>query len=284
MAVFKALIEITGKSDNYKEVKELLLKHLNSFLIDFKKNELLLSKSKCKVKDFDEVILLRDFATDLWNEVIVRKLVEIPATYQSQVLQKMLNRLLIQIKETLFLLSHDLGLSAISNVRLFMEAFAITKYILEKGEKEAEKFIDYGYYQEVLDSKLVLDPKFIKKYGEKSKYNKFYSIPYGWCSEEKISGEKLIKNIGSERILDFYRLTCNYIHASPYSLIHVSNSENPFFPISCQYLTKMVRIILFQFVILILDYCMDDVEKHPYNVLLSMLVPDLFKIDNNTNI
>ncbi|MBO5729929.1 MAG: hypothetical protein J6R67_01920 [Treponema sp.] len=74
MAVFKALIEITGKGDNYKEVKELLLKHLNSFLIDFKKNKLLLSKSKCKVKDFDEVILLRDFATDLWNEVIVRKL------------------------------------------------------------------------------------------------------------------------------------------------------------------------------------------------------------------
>lgn len=245
MAVFQALIDIRGKADNYEDSKELLIKKLNGFLMDFKKEELCLTKSLAKIKDFDEVILLRDFATDLWNNIIVHKLNEGKPSYQSQVLQKMLNRLLIQIKETLFLLSHNLGLSAISNVRLFMEGFAITSYILEKGEEEAERFIDYGYYQQALESKLDLDPKFIAKYGEKTKDNKFYYIPYGWCTEDKITGEKLIKKIGVNEVLDFYRITCNYIHASPYSLIQVSNSTDPFFPISKQYLTRIVRVILF---------------------------------------
>lgn len=284
MAVFQALIDITGKADNYEDSKELLIKKLNSFLMDFNKEELYLTKSQAKIKDFDEVILLRDFATDLWNNIIVHKLNEGKPSYQSQVLQKMLNRLLIQIKETLFLLSHNLGLSTISNVRLFMEGFAITSYILEKGEEEAERFIDYGYYQQALESKLDLDPKFIAKYGEKTKDNKFYYIPYGWCTEDKITGEKLIKKIGVNEVLDFYRITCNYIHASPYSLIQVSNSIDPFFPISKQYLTRIVRVILFYFIMLVLNFSMSDEEKHPYIVLLSMLTPDLFKFSGDVNV
>lgn len=284
MAVFQALIDITGKADNYEDSKELLIKKLNSFLMDFNKEELCLTKSQAKIKDFDEVILLRDFATDLWNNIIVHKLNEGKPSYQSQVLQKMLNRLLIQIKETLFLLSHNLGLSTISNVRLFMEGFAITSYILEKGEEEAERFIDYGYYQQALESKLDLDPKFIAKYGEKTKDNKFYYIPYGWCTEDKITGEKLIKKIGVNEVLDFYRITCNYIHASPYSLIQVSNSIDPFFPISKQYLTRIVRVILFYFIMLVLNFSMSDEEKHPYIVLLSMLTPDLFKFSGDVNV
>ncbi len=276
MAVFQALIEITNKVDNYKDSKNLLLKNLKPFLIEFKKKELCLSKSKAKTEEFDEIILLRDFATDLWNEVIVHKINESKPTYQSQVLQKMLNRFLIQIKETLFLLSHDLGLSAISNVRLFMESFAITNYILDKGEIEAERFLDYGYYQEALDSKLELDPKFTAKYGERTKDNKFYFIPYGWCSEEKMTGEKLIKRINSDKVLDFYRLTCNYIHASPYSLMQVSKSSDPFFPIPKKTLINIVRVILFNFIMLVLNYTMNDSEKHPYLVLLTMFVPDLF--------
>lgn len=284
MAVLQALIDITGKADNYEESKDLLLKKLNTFLMDFKKDELCLTKSQAKIKDFDEIILLRDFATDLWNNIIVHKLNEGKPSYQSQVLQKMLNRLLIQIKETLFLLSHNLGLSVISNVRLFMEGFAITNYILEKGEEEAERFIDYGYYQQALESKLDLDPKFIAKYGEKTKDNKFYYIPYGWCTEDKITGEKLIKKIGVNEVLDFYRITCNYIHASPYSLIQVSNSTDPFFPISKQYLTRIVRVILFYFIMLVLNFSMSDEEKHPYIVLLSMFTPDLFKFSGDVNV
>ena len=284
MAVFQALIDIRGKADNYEDSKELLIKKLNGFLMDFKKEELCLTKSLAKIKDFDEVILFRDFATDLWNNIIVHKLNEGKPSYQSQVLQKMLNRLLIQIKETLFLLSHNLGLSAISNVRLFMEGFAITSYILEKGEEEAERFIDYGYYQQALESKLDLDPKFIAKYGEKTKDNKFYYIPYGWCTEDKITGEKLIKKIGVNEVLDFYRITCNYIHASPYSLIQVSNSTDPFFPISKQYLTRIVRVILFYFIMLVLNFSMSDEEKHPYIVLLSMFTPDLFKFSGDVNV
>lgn len=276
MAVFQVLIDITQQADNYKDSKNLLLKRLNPFLIDFKKTELCLSKTQSKIKDYDEVILLRDFATDLWNEVIVHKLNEIKPTYQAQVLQRMLNRFLIQIKETLFLLSHDLGLSAISNVRLFMESFAITKYILDKGEKEAERFLDYGYFQEALESKLELDPNFIAKYGERTKDNRFYSIPYGWCTEEKMTGEKLIKKIKSDVVLDFYRTTCNYIHASPYSLVQVSKSSDPFFPIPRIKLVKILRMILFNFIILTLNYTMNDTEKHPYLVLLTMFVPDLF--------
>lgn len=278
MGVFKALIEISKKPGNYDEKKSQLLKKLDSFLIDFKKKDLSLTKSEAKSKDFDELILLIDFLTDLWNEIIVKKLNEECPTYRAKVLEKMLNRFLVQARETLFLLSHKLGLSAISNVRLFMEAFAITKHIIETSENEAKRFMDYGYYQQTLEEKSELDPRFIEEYGEKNKDNKFYSIPYGWCStEEKMTGEKLIKKIGSRDLLDFYRLTCNYIHASPYSLVQISNSDNPFFPIPCKVLVNIVRNTLFHFIILTINYCFSDDEKHPYHVLLSMLVPDLVK-------
>ena len=277
MAVFNALIEITGKADNYEDSKKLLLKKMNKFLTEFKSSELLLPKSKSNNSDFDEIILLMDFAKDLWDEVIYPKLKEEECSKCDIVLGTMLNRFLMQIKETLFLLAHNLGLSAISNVRLFMESFAITNYILDKGDSEAKRFMDFGYYQQLLDRKMELTPELIKEYGEKTNKNKFYVIPYGWCSEDNINGTKLIEKLKSPALLDYYHLTCNYIHASPYSLIEITNAENHFFPIPYDFLVRIVRRCLFNFIILILNYKMTDAEKEPYIVLLSMLSPDLFK-------
>lgn len=275
MAVFQALIDITGKADNYEDSKELLIKKLNSFLMDFKKKELCLSKSQAKIKDFDEVILLRDFATDLWNEILMPELREKKSNPCNSVIQGLLNRFLIQVRETLFLLAHDMGLSAISNVRLFMESYAIIKYIIDKGDSEAERFMDYYHYQYCLATKTELKPEFIKKHGERTKDNPFYSIPYGWCSEEKMKGEKLISRLQSPKLLDNYHLTCNYIHASPYSTYHVSIADDPLSPITSSFLIDCIRKILFDLMNLLLDYYFDEAERESYKILLSKLVPDL---------
>lgn len=278
MAVFQALIDITGKADNYEDSKELLIKKLNSFLMDFKKEELCLTKSQAKIKDFDEVILLRDFATDLWNEILMPELREKKSNPCNSVIQGLLNRFLIQVRETLFLLAHNMGLSAISNVRLFMESYAITKYIIDKGDAEAQRFMDYYHYQYCLATKTELKPDFIEKYGERTKSNHFYSIPYGWCSDEKVTGEKLISKVGSAELLDNYHLTCNYIHASPYSTYHVVVADDPTSPISSLFLIDCIRKVTFDLLHLLLEYYFDEKKRKPYMILLSMLVPDLNSI------
>ena len=283
MAVFEALIAISKNGDTFSEAKELLLTELKPYIRDFKIQELKLSKDELKNTEFDESILLRDFAADLWNNVLLKKINQKPTSYCSNVLEKMLNRMLIQTKETIFLLSNEMGLSAISNARLFMESFAIVKYIIKKGEMEAERFVDYSYYQEALDKKMPLDPKFINKYGENNGKNPFYAIPYGWCSAKKMTGEKLIKKLGIPDLLDYYRLTCNYIHASPYSLIHISKSKDPRFPMPKEFLIKIVNILLYGFIMLLLDYYLNDAEKHPYLGILDMLAPDMF-INGEENI
>lgn len=275
MAVFEALIEIKDKVNNYQDIKELFSKKLSKFLLDFKKEELKLPKSKCKNHEFDEIILLRDFATDLWNEILLPKLREEKHSSCDSVIQGVLKRLLIQVKETVFLLAHDMGLSAISNVRLFMESYAIIKYIIDKGDSEAERFMDYYHYQYCLATKTELKPEFIKKHGERTKDNPFYSIPYGWCSEEKMKGEKLISRLQSPELLDNYHLTCNYIHASPYSTYHVSIADDPLSPITSSFLIDCIRKILFDLMNLLLDYYFDEAERESYKILLSMLVPDL---------
>lgn len=187
----------------------------------------------------------------------------------------------MQTKETLFLLSNNLGLSAISNVRLFMESFAITKYIIDKGDKEAKRFMDFGYYQQLLDRKLPLTPELINEYGEKTP---FYIIPYGWCSEEKMNGTKLIERLKSPVLLDYYRLTCNYIHASPYSLIEITNAKDHFFPIPYAFLVRITRRCLFNFIKLVLSYTMSEEEQQPYLILLSMLSPELFNKEERENV
>lgn len=278
MAVFETLFKIKNNTKNIQDIPKLLIDALQDFLQEFKKEELKLSHTKIDITDFDKVILLRDFGTELWNEILSPELNKNEITACASVIEKMLNRVLIQTKETLFLLGNDMGLSAIFNVRLFMEAYAITKYIIEKGEEEAIRFIDFSNYQHSLAAKNKLDFNLIKKYGEKSKSNKFYSIPYGWCSEEKITGEKLIKKTGNKDLLYFYRLTCNYIHASPFSLIQISNSSNPFFPIPSEILLKIVKFVLCNFLLLILNYCMKEERKRIYIWILSMLVPELIQI------
>lgn len=276
MGVLEALIKITQNDIvDFETAQNALLKELKMFLAWYKKKVLELKNSKAQNKDFDEIILLKDFITDLWNEILSK---ELQSSYTCSVLEKMLNRFVIQTQETLYLIGHDKGLSAISNVRLFIEALAITNYVMTNGEKEAERFVDYSYYQETLVEKKELDPKFIEKYGDKIK-NSFYSIPYGWCSEEKMTGEKLVKKLNSNALVDYYRLTCNYIHASPYSLIHISDAKNPFFPIPAETLIRIIKIALFQFITYVLDFTLSDEQKHPYLVLLKMIVPDLLKID-----
>lgn len=275
MAVFEALSKIANKANDNHDAKELLIKNLSKFLLEFKKEELKLSKSKCKNHEFDEIILLRDFATDLWNFILMPKLCEGKHSSCDSVIQGILNRLLIQVKETVFLLAHDMGLSAISNVRLFMESYAIIKYIIDKGDSEAERFMDYYHYQYCLATKTDLKPEFIEKHGERTKDNPFYSIPYGWCSEEKMKGEKLIARLQSPELLDNYHLTCNYIHASPYSTYHVSIADAPLSPITSSFLIDCIRKILFDLMNLLLDYYFEESERKPYKILLSMLVPDL---------
>lgn len=282
MAVFQALIDITNKGSNYEDSKELLLKKLDKFLVTFKSNELKLTKRQKQYHDFDEIILLIDFAKDLWDEIIFPKIKKDDKC--GIILGKMLGRFLMQTKETLFLLSNNLGLSAISNVRLFMESFAITKYIIDKGDKEAKRFMDFGYYQQLLDRKLPLTPELINEYGEKTPDNNFYYIPYGWCSEEKMNGTKLIEKLKSPVLLDYYRLTCNYIHASPYSLIEITNSEDHYFPIPYDFLIRITRRCLFNFIKLVLSYTMTEEEQKPYLILISMLSPELFNKEESENV
>lgn len=282
MAVFQALIDITNKVSNYENSKELLLKKLDKFLVTFKSNELRLTKKQKQYHDYDEIILLIDFAKDLWDEIILPKIDNNDKC--GIILGKMLGRFLMQTKETLFLLSNNVGLSAISNVRLFMESFAITKYIIDKGDKEAKRFMDFGYYQQLLDRKLPLTPELINEYGEKTSDNSFYYIPYGWCSEEKMNGTKLIERLKSPILLDYYRLTCNYIHASPYSLIEITNAEDHYFPIPYDFLIRITRRCLFNFIKLVLSYTMSEEEQQPYLILLSMLSPELFNKEESENV
>ena len=74
----------------------------------------------------------------------------------ASVIEKMLNRVLIQTKETLFLLGNDMGLSAIFNVRLLMEAYAITKYIIENfsADYPSIKVLNWNEFEELFSPKI----------------------------------------------------------------------------------------------------------------------------------
>ena len=99
-----------------------------------------------------------------------------------------------------------------------------------------------------------------------------------------MNGTKLIEKLKSPVLLDYYRLTCNYIHASPYSLIEITNSEDHYFPIPYDFLIRITRRCLFNFIKLVLSYTMTEEEQHPYLILLSMLSPELFNKEECENV
>ena len=89
MGVLEVLIKITQNDIvDFETAQNALLKELKMFLAWYKKKVLELKNSKAQNKDFDEIILLKDFITDLWNEILSK---ELQSSYTCSVLEKMLN-------------------------------------------------------------------------------------------------------------------------------------------------------------------------------------------------
>lgn len=185
--------------------------------------------------------------------------------------------------EILALLRNGFGTSVISNLRLMLESYSISKYLMAADDLESDRFQDFGIVQECKIQNT--DPKI--KLKEKNYTDDFYNAKsdFAWISDKKVrTSVDLINRIEIEKIKDWYKFYCKYVHASPYScgkILQMNQSslknDNAYMPI------EMNKLILQNkyYLVLIIELLADNfiLEKSFRNLFkkVSQLIYDFKK-------
>lgn len=185
--------------------------------------------------------------------------------------------------ENLALLRNGFGTSVISNLRLMLESYSISKYLMAADDLESDRFQDFGIVQECKIQNT--DPKI--KLKEKKYTDDFYNAKsdFAWISDKKVrTSVDLINRIEIEKIKDWYKFYCKYVHASPYScgkILQMNQSslknDNAYMPI------EMNKLILQNkyYLVLIIELLADNfiLEKSFRNLFkkVSQLIYDFKK-------
>ena len=185
--------------------------------------------------------------------------------------------------ENLALLRNGFGTSVISNLRLMLESYSISKYLMAADDLESDRFQDFGIVQECKIQNT--DPKI--KLKEKNYTDDFYNAKsdFAWISDKKVrTSVDLINRIEIEKIKDWYKFYCKYVHASPYScgkILQMNQSslknDNAYMPI------EMNKLILQNkyYLVLIIELLADNfiLEKSFRNLFkkVSQLIYDFKK-------
>lgn len=210
---------------------------------------------------------------------------EIKKTYQFRLgaIGKISFRFIEITDENLALLRNGFGTSVISNLRLMLESYSISKYLMAADDLESDRFQDFGIVQECKIQNA--DPKI--KLKEKNYTDDFYNAKsdFAWISDKKVrTSVDLINRIEIEKIKDWYKFYCKYVHASPYScgkILQMNQSslknDNAYMPI------EMNKLILQNkyYLVLIIELLADNfiLEKSFRNLFkkVSQLIYDFKK-------
>lgn len=259
-AVYKVILPVVK---NYKKGRKNINGHFN------------------KEKSLDRLIILRMFAYELWQDILAKD----PKGRVTYVIEEALLRAEIATDENIALIGSGYGVGAASNLRQMLESLAIVKYIWSKGESEAERFQDHAEYQssDILQERIII---------EKYKDEPSFCTPYGWISDkENNSLAKLIKLLNNEDYNGMYKLCCNLIHASSFSMELVMSLNHKrqgcdYFPLGFEETIRLNETILVDFLMFLIDTYFDNTrpifpgmdgftEQRIYKILLKSIVDNM---------
>ena len=262
---------MTTDSEKYSdsEIHKLLLKVVSPTVKQYKKSRKKWQSRSLKDENIDRLIILLCFAFELWDLIIHGNLHNEIYGRRINVIETALLRCEIATEENIALFSNGYGLSAMSNLRLMLEAFSISKYLWEKGENEAKRFQDYREHQ-----KAEFDGT---KANMEENHDEAFFKPYGWISDDKLrSLSHLVKNLKNENYNKLFQISNNYVHSTPYSLEKVwefNHNRKGYFPIKLSELIRLNEFILTDFLIFVVDcFIKRDDEKGFYHLFLKIIL------------
>lgn len=250
----------------------------------YKKKYLDLSKKNNANANINSLLFMNLLLQDC-AEYIADNQSEIKKTHQFRLgaIGKISFRFIEITDENLALLRNGFGTSVISNLRLMLESYSISKYLMAADDLESDRFQDFGIVQECKIQNT--DPKI--KLKEKNYTDDFYNAKsdFAWISDKKVrTSVDLINRIEIEKIKDWYKFYCKYVHASPYScgkILQMNQSslknDNAYMPI------EMNKLILQNkyYLVLIIELLADNfiLEKSFRNLFkkVSQLIYDFKK-------
>lgn len=250
----------------------------------YKKKYLDLSKKNNADANINSLLFMNLLLQDC-AEYIADNQSEIKKTHQFRLgaIGKISFRFIEITDENLALLRNGFGTSVISNLRLMLESYSISKYLMAADDLESDRFQDFGIVQECKIQNT--DPKI--KLKEKNYTDDFYNAKsdFAWISDKKVrTSVDLINRIEIEKIKDWYKFYCKYVHASPYScgkILQMNQSslknDNAYMPI------EMNKLILQNkyYLVLIIELLADNfiLEKSFSNLFkkVSQLIYDFKK-------
>lgn len=250
----------------------------------YKKKYLDLSKKNNADANINSLLFMNLLLQDC-AEYIADNQSEIKKTHQFRLgaIGKISFRFIEITDENLALLRNGFGTSVISNLRLMLESYSISKYLMAADDLESDRFQDFGIVQECKIQNT--DPKI--KLKEKNYTDDFYNAKsdFAWISDKKVrTSVDLINRIEIEKIKDWYKFYCKYVHASPYScgkILQMNQTslknDNAYMPI------EMNKLILQNkyYLVLIIELLADNfiLEKSFRNLFkkVSQLIYDFKK-------
>lgn len=250
----------------------------------YKKKYLDLSKKNNADANINSLLFMNLLLQDC-AEYIADNQSEIKKTHQFRLgaIGKISFRFIEITDENLALLRNGFGTSVISNLRLMLESYSISKYLMAADDLESDRFQDFGIVQECKIQNT--DPKI--KLKEKNYTDDFYNAKsdFAWISDKRVrTSVDLINRIEIEKIKDWYKFYCKYVHASPYScgkILQMNQSslknDNAYMPI------EMNKLILQNkyYLVLIIELLADNfiLEKSFRNLFkkVSQLIYDFKK-------
>lgn len=260
-----------------EEKKNMILNSADSNLEPYIKYHSNIEKESLQNPKIKKLILMRLFSDEIWN-VIVKNDFSHKKEFgrRINVIGNTYHRMLVNTDENICLFRKKYGLSIISNLRMMLECLAIAKYIWDAGEDGAIRFQDYATK---IGAKISgKNPKEILK----NKYtgDKLFSKPNGWILDKKFRNlHDLIKNLHNKNYNNLYKFSCEYVHASPYSVQKLSelNQElevNPdaYFPLGFDNEINLNIYLIYDYTEFVINHFMPDTEeKEAYGILANLI-------------
>lgn len=187
-------------------------------------------------------------------------------------------RLIEITEENIALLRNGFGTSVISNLRLMLEAYAISKYLMESDDIESDRFQDFGIVQECH-----MYNKNTKELFEDKNYEDGFLNPksdFAWVTNKKLKSPiDFIKLLNNQEILNWYKYFCKYVHSSPYSCGKVyqmnkksKNNENAYFPFELKNLIQQNKYYIYLFMELVgVNFVVDEQTRDFYKSVAALI-------------
>lgn len=255
-------------NDEEKRIK--ILNSANSSLKPYIKYHSNIEKQSIQNPKIKKLILMRLFSDEIWN-IIVRNDFSHKKEFERRIniIGNAYHRMLISTDENICLFEKKYGLSIVSSLRMMLECLAIAKYIWDVGEDGAIRFQDYATKIGAKLSKK--NPNEILK--DKYTGDKTFLKPNGWILDKKFKNlHDLIKNLKNKDYNNLYKFSCEYVHASPYSIQklvelnkELQESPNAYFPLGFDNEINLNTLLIYDYTEFVINHFLpDSKEKEIY--------------------